>query len=162
LTFDPLIPKSIGVICWSWPITIPSLKFLGLRVLYLLIGNHFHLQGQCDLDLWPLDPKINRVHLMVMTNHHTKFEVPRPKRSLVIDWKPFGLQTDGPTDRQVQSNIPSFLRSGGIIMKCHYVVYMHNVICFVFVSFFHLVMDKKQSIKTIYFNIQSKACRSIL
>jgi hypothetical protein len=50
-----------------------------------------------------------------MTNHHTKFEVPRPKGSLVITRKPFGLRTDGPTDRQVQSNIPPLLRSGGII-----------------------------------------------
>jgi hypothetical protein len=82
-----------------------------------LIGNRFCLQGQCDLDLWPLDPKINRGHLLVMTNHHTKFEVPRPKGSLVITRKPFGLRTDGPTDRQVQSNIPPFLRNGGIITK---------------------------------------------
>jgi hypothetical protein len=44
----------------------------------------FYLQGQCALD-----PKINRGHLLVMTNHHTMFEVPRPKRSLVIDRKPF-------------------------------------------------------------------------
>jgi hypothetical protein len=50
-----------------------------------------------------------------MTNHHTKFEVPRPKGSLVITRKPFGLRTDG-TDRQVQSNIPPLLRSGGIII----------------------------------------------
>jgi hypothetical protein len=40
------------------------------------------------------DPKINSGHLLVMTNHHTKFEVPRPKGSLVIDRKPFGLWTD--------------------------------------------------------------------
>jgi hypothetical protein len=54
---------------------------------------------------------------VVMNNHHTKFEVPKPKRSLVINRKPFGLrtggptdrQTDGPTDRQMESNIPPIL-----------------------------------------------------
>jgi hypothetical protein len=52
-------------------------EFLGLSVLKLLIGNRSYLQGQCDLDLSPLDPKINRSHLLVLTNHHAKFEVPR-------------------------------------------------------------------------------------
>jgi hypothetical protein len=33
--------------------------------------------------------KINRGHLLVMTNPHTRFEVPRHTRSLVIDRKPF-------------------------------------------------------------------------
>jgi hypothetical protein len=52
-----------------------------------LIGNRFHLQGQYNLELSSLDPKINRDQLLVMTNHRTKFEVPRPEGSLVIDWK---------------------------------------------------------------------------
>jgi hypothetical protein len=39
------------------------------------------------------DLKINRGHMLVMTNHHTKFEDPRPKCSLVITRKPFGQQT---------------------------------------------------------------------
>jgi hypothetical protein len=54
------------------------LEFLGIGVLKLLIGNSFYLQGQFDLDLCPLDPKINIGHLLVMNNHHTKFEVPKP------------------------------------------------------------------------------------
>jgi hypothetical protein len=49
------------------------------------------------------DPKINRDHLLVMNNHHTKLEVPRPKRSLVIARKPFGIRTDRPTDRQTNA-----------------------------------------------------------
>jgi hypothetical protein len=39
-----------------------------------------------------------------MTNHHTKFEVPTPKGSLVIDRKPFGTYvrlTDGRTTRRL-------------------------------------------------------------
>jgi hypothetical protein len=35
------------------------------------------------------DPKINRGHVIVMNNHHTKFDAARPKRSLVIDRKSF-------------------------------------------------------------------------
>jgi hypothetical protein len=85
---DPLTQKSIGVICWSWTIIIPRLKFPGISVLQLLFGNRFYLQGQCDLDLWPIDPKINRGYLLVMNNHYTKFKACKPKHSLVIDWKP--------------------------------------------------------------------------
>jgi hypothetical protein len=68
----PLTPKSIRVIYLSWPIIIPSLKFIGLSVLKLLT-------------------KINRGHLLVITNHHIKFEGPKPKGSLVIDRKTFLL-----------------------------------------------------------------------
>ena len=86
LTFDPLISKSIGFMCWSWPRSLQSLRFLGPSILKLLIGN-----GVChtNLDLWPIDLKIIRVHLLVMANQPTKFEVPGPKRSQVIDRKPF-------------------------------------------------------------------------
>jgi hypothetical protein len=35
------------------------------------------------------DPKKKWDHLLVMNNHHTKFEVPMPKSSLVIDQKQF-------------------------------------------------------------------------
>jgi hypothetical protein len=38
------------------------------------------------------DPEINRGHLLIMTNHLTKFEVPKPMPSLVIIRKPFCLQ----------------------------------------------------------------------
>jgi len=42
--------------------------------------------------------KINRGYLLVMTNQPTAFEVPVSKCSQVIDWKPFALPTDRPTD----------------------------------------------------------------
>ena len=35
-------------------------------------------------DLWPRNPKFNKGHLLVMTNHHTKFEDPWAMSSLVI------------------------------------------------------------------------------
>jgi hypothetical protein len=45
-----------------------------------------------------------------MTNHHVRFEVPRPKGSLVITRKPFGLRTDGPTNAKQYT--PSSLKWG--------------------------------------------------
>jgi hypothetical protein len=105
---DFLTPKSIGVIHWPRPMHLCSLKAKGPWVVKLLIGNHFDIQGQFDLDLWPKGPKNNKGHLLVMNNPHTKFEVPKPKLLLVIDQKPFGLRTNQPIDRQMQSNIPPF------------------------------------------------------
>ena len=58
LTFDPLTSKSIGFICWSWLISLPSMRSLGQSVLKLLIGNRFSCKGHTDLDLWPTDLKI--------------------------------------------------------------------------------------------------------
>mgnify|MGYP006892324598 CR=1 FL=1 len=49
----------------------------------------FSAQGHTDLDLWPIDLKINRAHLLVMTNKHIKYEVPKSKRSQVIDRRLF-------------------------------------------------------------------------
>ena len=37
-------------------------------------GIHFEIQGHCDLDLWPTDHKIDRGHLLVLTNLHVKYE----------------------------------------------------------------------------------------
>ena len=86
LTFDLLTSKSIGVIYWSWPTCIPSMKILCPSVLQLLSGNK--CDGcdldHCDLDLWPSDLKINRGHLLVVTNLHIKYEVPGPKQKLFI------------------------------------------------------------------------------
>ena len=35
---------------------------------------HFNIQGQCDLDFWPSNAKINRGHLLVLANQHVKYE----------------------------------------------------------------------------------------
>jgi hypothetical protein len=37
-------------------------------------SNHSDLKVPCDLDHWPSDPKINRGHLLVVTNHYVKYE----------------------------------------------------------------------------------------
>ena len=49
-----------------------------------------------DFDLWPRNPKSNRGHQLVMTNHHTKLEDPWAMSSLVIDRTRFVYI---PTDR---------------------------------------------------------------
>ena len=53
------------------------------------------LTFHCDLELWPRNPKFNRGHLLVMTNHNTKLEDPWPISSLVTDWARYAY---GPTD----------------------------------------------------------------
>ena len=35
-------------------------------ILKKMSWNNFDIQGQCDLDLWPSDRKINKGHLLVM------------------------------------------------------------------------------------------------
>ena len=65
-----------------------------------------HVEGHCDLDLYQIDPKISREHLFSITNVCMKFEKTGPNLTLVID-RTRKYDTDGKTDRQVQSNIPS-------------------------------------------------------
>ena len=70
----------------------------------LLSGNHFSAEGYHDLGLWPSDLKINRGHLLLVTNLHTKYEVPGPKQSSVIERKPFFSQRSPwpwPTDIKI-------------------------------------------------------------
>ena len=45
-----------------------------IYIFKIISGNHFNIQGNRDLDLCPCDPKINRGHLLVMTNLHVKYE----------------------------------------------------------------------------------------
>ncbi len=90
----PLIywpPKSIGFFYLIRAITLWSLKALGQRVLKLLSGNGFHSSGPCDLDLWPTDPKINRVLLLNKGYHPMKFEGSGSKGTRVIERKRFSL-----------------------------------------------------------------------
>ena len=97
LTFKLVTSKSIGVIYWWWPTCTPSINFHGQSILQLLSKNnvsaHCHCdlsaQGHCDLDFRRTDLKINRGLLLGMANLHTKYGVPQPKRSSVIERKPF-------------------------------------------------------------------------
>jgi hypothetical protein len=68
LTFDLLTRKTKEVTYFPRPLHLSSLRAKGLWVVSLLIGNCFYLQCQYELDLWPLDHKINRGHLLAKTN----------------------------------------------------------------------------------------------
>ena len=74
------------------------------------------LKCHCDLDLSPRNPRFNRGHLLVMTNHHTKVENPWAMSSLVIDrtrfaYGPMYPWTDRPTSAKQYT--PSSLKGGG-------------------------------------------------
>ena len=69
--------------------------------------------SHCDLDLYPTDPRIDRKHLLSMTNYVCmKFEKAEPNQTLVIDQRRLYM-TDGQTVRQVQSKMPPLLQRGG-------------------------------------------------
>ena len=96
-------------------------------------GNHFNIKGHCDLDLWPRDPNINRVHLLVMTNLHVKY------KDFVINFvingfqdnerKPSGLPTDRhrQTDWQTLAKQYTPSSSKGSIKITLYVLYELSV-----------------------------------
>ena len=119
LTFDLLIPKSIGVFYSIRAITRWSLKALGQRVLELLSGNGFHSSGHCDLDLWPTDPKIKRGILLKKGYHPMKFEGSGSKGYLSYwaetkcDRRTDG-QTDSQTDRRTRQKQYVSPRGGGV------------------------------------------------
>ena len=73
-------------------------QYAPLVAMLLLVVEHFNKIGMDTSETifkqkvamtLTFDPKINRVHLLVMTNKPTKYEVPGSKRSQVIDRKPF-------------------------------------------------------------------------
>ena len=110
MTFDLLTWKwiSIGIVYSSWNIYLPNLKLLGQSVLELSDAQGVGHQH----DLWPTDLNINRDHLPIKDYLPTKFEASGAKRSWVISCTRL-RETNIPTDRHVQSNVPLLLRRGG-------------------------------------------------
>ena len=49
LTFDPMTSKLTGVIYWSHPASMSSLRAMGVGNVELSLGQAFHVQGHCDL-----------------------------------------------------------------------------------------------------------------
>jgi len=61
---------------------------------------YFFLKSvSCDLDLLLSEPKINRVFDLTKTNQHMKYESSVINSSQDNGRKPFGLPTNGRTDR---------------------------------------------------------------
>ena len=77
------------------------------------------LKCHCNLDLCPRNPKFKRGHLLVISNHHIKLDVPWAMRYLVIDRTRF---VNRPPDQHVQSNIPPLFRRGGGCKNKTYVI----------------------------------------
>ena len=53
----------------------------------------------CDLDLKSCESKIYRGHVPTNTNQHVTYDISVINSFKDIDQKPFGLQTDGPTNQ---------------------------------------------------------------
>ena len=74
LIIDLWPPKWIGFILSSWLTCLPSLikmhKWFSSYRVHKIISIYVH----CDLDLWPLTSKINRVHPLIMVNMSAKFD----------------------------------------------------------------------------------------
>ena len=66
-------------------------------VLKILSRNQFYINKHCDLDLWPTEPKNNRDHVLIETNHHVKNEGSAINGSQDIERKP-SVTADGLTD----------------------------------------------------------------
>jgi hypothetical protein len=74
LTIDIVTPKSIGVFYPILTIILWSLNTVGQMELNLCIrNNNFQCKDQCDPDVWPYDPKINKGHVLVLAVHPIKF-----------------------------------------------------------------------------------------
>jgi hypothetical protein len=87
------------------------MKTVGQRDLKLLGGQAFWSQGPCDLDLWsddlwPVDLKIKRGHLLIMTNLYAKFEDCGSNDSEVIGRTSKNRMTTGRPDEHADSCIP--------------------------------------------------------
>ena len=83
LTFDPVNPKSIGVLC------CPGRMYgqdWDQGLFQLLIGNSFGTFDPGDLDLWPSNLKSKGFHLLIRMDVWTKFEEDKSRRSRAIDF----------------------------------------------------------------------------
>ena len=50
------------------------MKTLWYMVFKITSVHYFSIEGHCDLNLWPSDPKINRCHLILLTILYMKYE----------------------------------------------------------------------------------------
>ena len=82
---------------------------------------------KCHCDRWPWNPKVNRGHLLVMTNHHTKLEDPWAMSSLLIDQTRFvygwtDQRTDWLTRAKQYTPSSSKVGGGGIIIIITHII----------------------------------------
>ena len=68
LTFDLLTLTPIGHTLHSSGVFVWSFMMIGVKGKQLCAINHFQKSMNCDLDLWPFDPEVNRAHPWLMGN----------------------------------------------------------------------------------------------
>ena len=92
-------------------VTISPDQRLSLYCVHKLIS----IDVQCDLDLWPLTSKINRVHPLITVNMSCKFdkEICNGVDSIAFTRSTHG-QTDGTTEPQQRDYIPTATCCAGI------------------------------------------------
>ena len=95
LTFDLWPPKSIGFILSPWLTCLPSLIKKYTMVYFYCVHKVISIYVHCDLDLWPLTSKINRVYPLIMVNMSAKFDKETWNGVVSIV---FTRSTDGRTD----------------------------------------------------------------
>ena len=112
LIFHLLTWILIGVIYSSMTIYLPSLNLLGQNFLsyQLRCDKVWENNMTFDIDFWPTDQNIKRVHQLIKDYLPTKFEDSGAKRSWVISCTRL-RDTDRPTD-MCKAICPSFFKNG--------------------------------------------------
>jgi hypothetical protein len=70
---DPVTSKSIGGTKWSWYAKYEDCRSQGSYIRYWA-DKLFEIKAPCHLDLLPSDLKISMDYLIVMANHHYKYD----------------------------------------------------------------------------------------
>ena len=83
-TFEPLTPKSIEVLLGSCSIHVWSIIIVCQKGKQLSCGNVKTSKFKHGLELWTIDPKINRSPFRVMANTYVKYHYCVPKGNGVI------------------------------------------------------------------------------
>ena len=108
LTFNLWPPKSIAFILSLWLTCLPSLmkkhKRFSLHLVHKLISIYMYVN--CDLALWPLTSKINRVHPVNMSAKFDK-EIHNGLVSIMFTRSKRDGHTYGRTESQQRYYIPS-------------------------------------------------------
>ena len=131
LTFDLLTWKSIGIIYSPRTIYLPSLKLLGQSVLELSVAQgevNWHDLWPWPLTYWPENQLGSSTHQELSTYQVWSFwgraflsyQLHKVKGYRHTD-RPTDIPTYRPTDRQVQSDMPSFFKGGiNIRIEVHF------------------------------------------
>ena len=100
LTFDLLTPKCIGIVPSPYCIYVWNMKDVRWKLLSYRVRTKVLKKFHCDLDLWPLDPKMYRYLPVAILHLCMKCESCMLKTTQVIVSEPMCWRTDRRTDGQ--------------------------------------------------------------